>query len=96
MFKPQDCAPNAPSAFTEYSEILRRNMAPAIVNPLVDSHRTGPGSEAGPYIGRVGVFSTLPAIMTPTGQWSPNYMGIVPVSAQQQIVAPEPWLDTQG
>ena len=92
MFRPSDCAPNAPAAFLEYSEILRRNMQPAKNPTLVDRLRPGGmNGREGAFTGKVGVFLAPSAIIAPLGQWSPNYMGSVPVSAQQQIVAPNPW-----
>lgn len=94
MFRPNDCAPNAPSAFTEYSEILRRNLAPAIVDTKVDWHR--PGGRDGQFYGTVGRFQAPSAIVATNGQWFQNYMGNVPVSAQQRIDAPDPWTVDQG
>lgn len=95
MYFVSDCAPNAPSAFTEYTEKLRRALMPAVVRPLVDSHRPGDKFD-GAFVGTVGAFQAPSAIVAPNGQWSPVYTGIVPVTAQQQISAPDPWLADDG
>jgi hypothetical protein len=57
---------------------------------MVDFHPPD-DSQEGAWQGTVGIFETVPAIVQPNGPWYPDYTGIVPVSAQQQIVAPEPW-----
>lgn len=95
MFSPRDCSPNAPSAFAEYSEILRRHLMPAIVDTKVDTHRPGDVRD-GAFIGTVGRFQAPSAIVDLNGQWNQNYMGNVPVTAQQQITAPDPWTVDQG
>jgi len=85
------CQPNAPDAFAGYSAILRRNLLPAIVVPLIDTHPPD-DIDDGAATGTIGAFEAgLPALVQPNGPWFPDYGGIVPVSAQQQIVAPEPW-----
>lgn len=95
MYYVDDCAPNAPSAFAAYSDLLRRNLMPAKVVPLVDSHRPDDPID-GAYVGTVGAFQAPSAIVAPNGQWAPTYTGIVPVTAQQQITAPDPWLADDG
>lgn len=95
MFSPEDCAPNAPSAFSEYVDALRRALQPAIVTPLVDTKAPGDKYD-GAFVGRVGAFQAPGTINGPLGQWAPTYMGIVPQSAQVQIKAPEPWEADDG
>lgn len=87
-----NCAPNAPSAFSEYSDALRRQLQrSAVITPsMVDSHPPDDNDD-GAFTGTVGLFQTMPAISAPLGPWYPDYQGIVPVSAQQQIASPEPW-----
>lgn len=83
---------NAPDSFADYADILRRNRH-AIVAPLIDLHPPDDVDD-GAYQGTVAAsVSGLPAIVVPNGPWYPDYQGIVPVSAQQQIIAPEPWTD---
>ncbi len=88
----QSCAPNSPSAFPEYSDALRRQLqrAAVITPPLVDWHPPDDNAD-GAFQGTVGIFQSLPAISSPLGPWYPDYQGIIPVSAQVQISAPEPW-----
>ena len=90
-------APNNPSAFDDYSNGLRALQARTAMQPrpLVDWHAPDDNDD-GAYVGTVGVFRTMPAIPNVLGPWYPDYQGIVPVSAQQQITAPEPWLDANG
>lgn len=90
-----NCAPNAPDSFRDYSDTLRRHLLPAIVVPLIEPHQPD-DIDDGAFVGTVGLFATTPAIVTPNGPWFPDYGGIVPVSAQQQIVAPEPWMNDDG
>lgn len=83
---------NAPDSFAGYSDALRRHLLPAIVVPAIDYHPPD-DIDDGAFLGNVGAFEAgLPAIVAPNGPWYPDYDGIVPVSAQQQIVAPEPWM----
>lgn len=83
---------NAPDSFAGYSDTMRRDLLPAIVQPMMDTHPPD-DMDDGAFLGTVGVFvAGLPAIVAPNGPWYPDYTGIVPMSAQQQIVAPEPWL----
>jgi hypothetical protein len=84
---------NAPDSFPDYADAFRRQLNPAIVVPLVDTHPPDDVND-GAFLGTVGAFvAGLPAIVVPNGPWYPDYQGIVPVSAQVQIVAPEPWTD---
>lgn len=90
-------APNAPDAYSQYAEAFRRRgLLPAIVKPLVDYHPPD-DLDDGAFLGTVGVFvsassrGALPAIVKPNGPWFPEYGGIVPISVQPSINAPEPW-----
>jgi hypothetical protein len=84
--------PNAPPAFTEYSDLLRGQLQhTSITTPsLVDWHPPNDDDD-GAFVGTVGVFQQLPAIASPLGPWYPDYQGIMPISAQVQLSAPEPW-----
>lgn len=85
------CDMNAPDSFAGYSATLRRNLMPAIVVPMMDTHPPD-DIDDGAFLGNVGAHvAGLPAIVRPGGPWYPDYGGIVPVSAQQHIVTPEPW-----
>lgn len=84
------CSQNAPDAFSAYANALRGSLNSARISPMVDFHPPD-DSQEGAWQGTVGIFETVPAIVQPNGPWYPDYTGIVPVSAQQQIVAPEPW-----
>lgn len=86
------CAPNAPDSFASYSAAIRRQLSPAIVVPMIDYHPPD-DIDDGAYLGNVGVFEEgLPAIVAPSGPWFPDYGGIVPISVQQEIISPEPWM----
>lgn len=87
-----NCAPNAPAAFPEYSDALRGQLLRASITtpPLVDYHPPDDEQE-GAFVGTVGIFQSLPAIVSPLGPWYPDYQGIIPVSAQVQMTQPEPW-----
>jgi len=89
------CSQNAPDAFSAYANALRGRLLPARVSPMVDFHPPDDNQD-GAWQGTVGIFESLPAIVQPYGPWYPDYTGIVPVSAQQQIVAPEPWTVDEG
>lgn len=87
---------NAPDTFPEYANAFRRQINPAIVKPLIDYHPPD-DIDDGAFLGTVGAFvAGMPAIVQPNGPWYPDYQGIVPVSAQQQIIAPEPWTDAES
>lgn len=87
-------APNAPNSFGDYVAKLARMINPGKFTTMRDSHV--PDDDEGPYMGTIGVFQQMPAIVTPMGPWYPDYQGTVPVSQQQQITAPEPWESFDG
>lgn len=82
---------NAPDAFGDYASAFRRSLLPAIVDPMVDTHPPD-DLDNGAYLGTVGVFHTNnSALVQSSGDWQVDYTGIIPVSQQPQIQAPEPW-----
>ncbi|HEV7454349.1 MAG TPA: hypothetical protein VGO07_03760 [Candidatus Saccharimonadales bacterium] len=89
-------------SFDAYSDVIRHTPI-AVVAPLLYQNHPEAGGDMSPdlqadgqYFGTIGAFHATIAVNTPSGPWSNDYTGNLPIEQQPHLPNTEPWLMPEG